>query len=256
MKDRAGPSGGREYRIGELADAAGIPVRTVRYYRERRLLPEPRRDGRANVYSEVHLERLRIVGRLLARGHTLETVGQLLAAWEQGHDVAELIGFEREVTAPWSQETPVSMSVPQLLELFGEQITPPVLEEATALGYLRVEGETVTFESRRLLDTAVGLVREGIPLTAVLTVAHGVQEGLDRLASLFVGMVVSHAGAGGGSLSPDEVSGLAERVRRLRPLARIDIDAEFGRAMDRCVRREFDRLIGELAAPDPPAPYG
>jgi 3-Oxoacyl-[acyl-carrier-protein (ACP)] synthase III C terminal/MerR family regulatory protein len=33
----------REYRIGELARAAGITARTVRYYQERKLLPPPRR---------------------------------------------------------------------------------------------------------------------------------------------------------------------------------------------------------------------
>jgi len=36
----------REYRIGELAREAGITVRTLRYYQERKLLPPPRREGR------------------------------------------------------------------------------------------------------------------------------------------------------------------------------------------------------------------
>lgn len=34
----------REYRTEELAEAAGIPVRTLRFYRERKLLPPPRRE--------------------------------------------------------------------------------------------------------------------------------------------------------------------------------------------------------------------
>jgi len=52
--DRAdgGASAAREYRIAELAREAGITVRTLRYYRERKLLPAPRREGRIGWYSQ------------------------------------------------------------------------------------------------------------------------------------------------------------------------------------------------------------
>lgn len=74
---------GREYRIGELADAAGVPVRTLRYYQERKLLPPPRRTGRIGLYSEGRLARLRVIADLLGRGHALEGVREPLSAWEQ-----------------------------------------------------------------------------------------------------------------------------------------------------------------------------
>lgn len=61
----------REYRIGELAREAGITVRTLRYYRERRLLPPPRREGRIGWYSQAHLDRLRVIGQLVDRGHVV-----------------------------------------------------------------------------------------------------------------------------------------------------------------------------------------
>src|SRR5690606_6781413 len=51
-RDARPGDGRREYRIGELAEAAGLPVRTLRYYQERRLLPPPRREGRVGLYSE------------------------------------------------------------------------------------------------------------------------------------------------------------------------------------------------------------
>ena len=39
----ARPRAGREYRMEELARLAGITVRTLRFYRERKLIPPPRR---------------------------------------------------------------------------------------------------------------------------------------------------------------------------------------------------------------------
>ncbi|MFE5606089.1 MerR family transcriptional regulator, partial [Streptomyces sp. NPDC056540] len=72
----------REYRTEELAEAAGIPVRTLRFYRERKLLPPPRREGRIAWYDDHHLARLRTIAALLERGHTLGGIAELTAAFE------------------------------------------------------------------------------------------------------------------------------------------------------------------------------
>ena len=42
-----------EYRIDDLAREAGTTVRNVRVYQDRGLLPPPRREGRAGIYSDV-----------------------------------------------------------------------------------------------------------------------------------------------------------------------------------------------------------
>jgi DNA-binding transcriptional MerR regulator len=241
----------REYSIGELAREAGITVRTLRYYQERKLLPPPRREGRSGRYSQHHLSRLRAIGQLLDRGHTLGGIGELLSAWEQGYDLADLLGFERAMTAPWSDEVPAQMTVADLSALLDGQFTAEVLEEAVRLGYVGVDGDRVIHVSRRLLDSAMVLVREGIPLTAVLATGRDVQAGLDKLASLFVELVITHVlDRGGGAPPPHEVARLAETIQRLRPIARTVIDAEFGRAMDRHARVTYGEFIRLLTARD------
>jgi len=239
----------REYRIGELAREAGITVRTLRYYQERRLLPPPRREGRIGWYSPDHLSRLRVIGQLLDRGHTLGGIGELLSAWEQGYDLADLLGFERAMTAPWSDEVAVPVTVADISALLRDQLTPEVLEEAVRLGYLDVDGDRVIHVSRRLLDSTTALVREGIPLRAILATGRELQAGLDQMAALFVELVISHVlGRGRGVPPPHEVARLAETIERLRPVARTVIDAEFGRAMDRRARVTYSEFIRMLAA--------
>ena len=224
---RSGRRAGRaRYRIGELAREAGITVRTVRYYQERKLLPPPRREGRIGWYSQAHLNRLQVIGELLDRGHTLSGIGQLLSAWEQGYDLADLLGFERAMTAPWSDEEPVPVTVADISALLEGQLTPEVLEEAIRLGYIDVDGERVTHVSRRLLDTTTALVREGIPLPAILATGRELQAGLDKLASLFMELVITpvldrHGGAaaaaGGRAAGRDDraaAAGRADRARR------------------------------------------
>jgi DNA-binding transcriptional MerR regulator len=237
----------RQYRVGELAAAARVTIRTVRYYQERKLLPPPRRQGRIAWYSQAHLTRLRIIGQLLDRGHTLGGIGELLSAREQGYELADLLGLERAITAPWGDEAPVPVTVADVSSLLAGQLTPEVLAEAVRLGYIEVDGDRVVHVSRRLLDTAAALVREGIPLPAILDTGRELQAGLDSIASLFVELVITHVLGPGSGVPPSyEVARFTEAIERLRPVARTAIDAEFSRAMDRRARvtyREFMRLL-------------
>ena len=57
-----------EYRIDDLARAAGTTSRNVRAYQERGLLPPPEKRGRVGIYGDAHLERLeQVTGIHLAR---------------------------------------------------------------------------------------------------------------------------------------------------------------------------------------------
>jgi DNA-binding transcriptional MerR regulator len=64
--------------IGELADAAAVSRRAVRFYVQRGLLPAPHGLGRGRHYDAGHLERLRRIGELQATGHALEAIKRLL----------------------------------------------------------------------------------------------------------------------------------------------------------------------------------
>lgn len=65
--------------IEELAAAAYVPVRTVRYYIAEGLLPGPGARGKGATYSAEHLDRLRLIRRLAARRVPLGEIRDLLA---------------------------------------------------------------------------------------------------------------------------------------------------------------------------------
>ncbi|MHC6627896.1 MerR family transcriptional regulator [Streptomyces globosus] len=208
----------REYRTEELAEAAGIPVRTLRFYRERKLLPPPRREGRIAWYDDHHLARLRTIAALLERGHTLGGIAELTAAFERGRDVGqlgELLGIG------WSEETPVRLTPEALADYFEGEVTPENLAASLDLGYVATDGDEIVHVSRRLLDVSSALVREGVPLAAVLETGRRVRGHADALAALFAGLVAEHL--------PDD----PEAVTRLRPLAKSVVEAELSMAMDR-----------------------
>ncbi len=65
--------------LAELAEAAGLTRRTVRYYIARGLLPGPAGAGRGARYGPAHLERLLEIRRLQDRGLTLDAIATALA---------------------------------------------------------------------------------------------------------------------------------------------------------------------------------
>ncbi|MFI1000032.1 MerR family transcriptional regulator [Streptomyces galbus] len=207
----------REYRMAELAERAGITVRTLRFYRERGLLSPPRREGRIAWYDDHHLARLRTIAALLERGHTLSGIAELAEALDHGRDVADLLGV-----APPTEEEPVRLTPEELAARFEGEVTPENLAAALDLGYLGTDGDEIVHISRRLLDVSSALVREGIPLAEVLSAGARVRKHADALADLFTDLILRH--------------GPEENLHRLRPLARSVVEAELSLALDRRVR--------------------
>ncbi|MFJ8083658.1 MerR family transcriptional regulator [Streptomyces sp. NPDC096205] len=202
----------------ELAELAGITVRTLRFYRERKLIPPPRREGRIAWYDDHHLARLRTIAALLERGHTLSGIAELAEAFDHGRDVGDLLGLGTP-----TEEEPVRLTPEELADHFAGEVTPENLAAAMELGYLATDGEDIVHISRRLLEVSAALVREGIPLAEVLAAGARVREHADALAELFADLVLRHA--------PEE------DLPRMRPLARSVVEAELSLALDRRISK-------------------
>ena len=69
-----------QYTIGQLAEEAGIPASTVRYYERIDLLaPAGRSANNYRYYDEAALDKLRFIRTAQASGLTLEDITELLA---------------------------------------------------------------------------------------------------------------------------------------------------------------------------------
>lgn len=104
-----------ELTIDDLARSVGMPVRTIREHQAVGLLPAPRRKGRVGIYTQSHLARLRLIQRLQERGYSLAAIGDLLSAWREGDDLADVLGL-----------------APDQLVHVDEPGTPATIEQLTA----------------------------------------------------------------------------------------------------------------------------
>jgi DNA-binding transcriptional MerR regulator len=253
------PAAGQvEYRIDDLARAAGTTVRNVRAYQDRGLLPRPARRGRANVYGEEHLERLRLIAQLLDRGHTLAGIKELLDAWESGAGLDGVLGLAREVSGPWSDESPTEVTREELIAAFGGVEDLDAIAFAVEHGVLEpMDPEERAFRvpSPRQLGVAAELYSLGVPFRAIIAHQRELRPSVENIAHRFVMFAAVHlfADYAGRPLTDDDAAALLGTVRRLRPLAQGVFQAELARAMRQEAVALFDAAVagttGNLDSP-------
>lgn len=251
-----GAGEGSAYRIEDLAHLSGATVRTIRAYQDRGLLPRPVRRGRANVYADAHLARLRQIAGLLDRGYTLASIKELLEAWDTGRGLGGVLGLVAEVDGPWTDEEAVRISRAELDERFGGTPDAAAVADAVELGVLEpVPGDTESFlvPSPQELAVAVELHAAGVPLSAISGHLRELRGQVEHIAARFLEFTTEHVFAGylDGPHHPTDADAAeaASLVRRLRPLAQQTVDAELARAMRLLAVRQLRQHLGSGEEP-------
>ncbi len=246
------------YRIEDLAHLSGATVRTIRAYQDRGLLPRPERRGRANLYSDAHLVRLRQIADLLDRGYTLASIKELLEAWDAGRGLGGVLGLVAEVDGPWTDEEAVRISRAELDRRFGGKPDDAAVAEAVELGVLEPapdDQDTFVVPSPQELAVAVELHAAGVPLSAISSHLRELRGQVEHIAARFLEFTTEHVFAryldGAHRPTDAEAAEAASLVRRLRPLAQHTVDAELARAMRTLAVRHLRQQLGDPEAPLP-----
>ncbi|MFE6620547.1 MerR family transcriptional regulator [Streptomyces sp. NPDC008086] len=245
------------YRIEDLAHLSGATVRTIRAYQDRGLLPRPERRGRANLYSDAHLGRLRQIADLLDRGYTLASIKELLEAWDAGRGLGGVLGLVAEVDGPWTDEEAVRISRAELDRRFGGTPDDAAVAEAVELGVLEPapdDEDTFVVPSPQELSVAVELHAAGVPLSAISSHLRELRGQVEHIAARFLEFTTEHVFAryldGAHRPTDAEAAEAASLVRRLRPLAQHTVDAELARAMRTLAVRHLRQQLGNPEASD------
>jgi DNA-binding transcriptional MerR regulator len=222
--------------VDQLAQRAGTTTRNVRNYQTMGLLPAPTLVGRVGYYDEGHLGRLRLIAQLQEQGFSLAGIAELLRAWEEGRSLADLLGFEQALTAPWSDEEAETLTAAELLQMFPQSAEDPTIAiRAIQLGLIVPEDDVFRVPSPSLLRVGTEMAAVGIPLPATQDELASLRADMARIAARFVGLFERYV------WKPFVEAGMpAERwpqvtdaLRRLRPLAAISVQATLAQAMER-----------------------
>jgi DNA-binding transcriptional MerR regulator len=231
--------------IDELAQRTGMTVRNVRAHQSRGLLPPPEIRGRTGYYGGDHVARLELIKDLQAEGFNLEAIRRILER-APGRSAAGILEFTRAVAAPFTEEQPEVVQGSELVERWGEQPTPEVVERAERLGLVRPLGDgRYEVASPRLQRASEELSELGVPLETALDVIAVVKRHAAAVSRQYVRLFLEHVWAPFEEAGePEERWGeMRETLDRLRPLATESLVAIFQIVMTREVERTLEREL-------------
>ncbi|MFB8005939.1 MerR family transcriptional regulator [Nocardia sp. NPDC056000] len=243
-------TGGPEYTIDELARAADSTVRSVRVYHERGVLPPPEVRGRTGYYGAEHLNRVRTISRLLDRGIKLNGIKELLAAFDRGDDLGDLLGVPESDQLPRElgddqavvTATDLQQRFAEVPNGFARVVTAGVFEPVDATTYRIADADLAS-----LLDR---LELAGVPIAAGLGEVERLKADCDRIARRVVDLVREHAwGAFSNSdRTAADIADFSARVDTLRVVPGHTAAGLLNRLIDRQLAQDVE--ISAVLNPD------
>lgn len=232
-------SNSRRMTIDELSALTGASVRTLRLYQTKSILPPPEIVGRVGYYTDAHVNRLYTINHLQKRGFSLAGIAEVVRMWEAGQGIDELLGYERVLARPWSEERAQDFSADELYERYPDFAKfPDRLADAVSSGAIERKGDGYRVPSLNLLEFGVVLVQRGVPADVVVKEFIELQNDLERIAGRFVNLFRVH-------MLPKIATGdpmrwlpeLANFTKTFRPAVQTLVASAFTQAMDRQIRR-------------------
>lgn len=230
--------GGRLRTIEELADEAGVSVRTVRFYTSRGLLPSPVMDGRRGLYTPAHAARLDLVRTLQDHGFTLAAIEEFLERVPPDASVRDLAVF-RALLAPWLADRTERVDRADLEAVAGRDLDDAEVDALVDVGAIERDADGRFEASRGTVDFGLQLLDLPVPFELLVEAGRIVdrhtsdmaRELSELLHDDLVGPYLRGEGGAG--------EGLPELLERLKPLTIQAVLTGFRRAVDRTIRDRF-----------------
>lgn len=245
--------GSAEYRVDGLAREAGVTTRNIRAYQERGLLHPPRRSGRLALYDDSHLARLRIIGSMLERGYTTAHITEMLTAWEDGKDLADVLGLERALITPWAEDRPTTTTHAKVRELAGSDADLRALVDA---GLVRKSSNRTIVERPKLLEAFAEMRSYGMPTHTVIDLYTELQPAIEQISQLLVRAGATHFAGHFDPTADTSNADLAELIPKLirfRSLALTSMTASLNTALETAVEEVLGDYLVQLTDAEPAA---
>lgn len=217
--------------VDELAARTGVPTRTVRFYQAKGALMKPEIRGRVAYYTDVHVERLKLIAQLQDRGLRIDAIRDLLGSIDRGEvDLAEWLGIERQVQEPWADDSARAVDEPGLYALAGTQ-RPGLVADLVRHKLVERKGDMFLVPSPSLLGIALKLTGAGIDLATAVAAGDVLRKHLGRAVKELVELFVKDVRAGQVTMTDP-----AATFTTLRPVGIEAVKVLFAREMEHALR--------------------
>jgi len=229
------------YRVDELAQAAGLRVDTVRFYQGKGLIPPPRREGRTALYDDGHLARLRRIRDLVSQGFRLDQIKRVLerasgrprGAGEADSLLTALVDEGVGQRTLTRAQLAAEAGVPEVL--VGAALSAGLVES------LEIDGEERFSEADlEMARAGLAILEAGFPLNELLDLAVAHARHVQEIADGAIELFDRHVRQRPASVEADaDDRAVSDTFRQLLPLVTRLVAVHFQRTL---VTRALDRL--------------
>ncbi|WP_307817668.1 MerR family transcriptional regulator [Nocardia acididurans] len=170
------------YSRTQLAEMSGVPARTIRYYHSLGVLPKAGRAGKEAVYTGEHLDRLRDIAAMQARGLRLDAIREVFAADAPSGEWHTVFNPIQPVSA---DQPAVIVTDDELSALLGDR-RPEILEELRTAQYIEPCGDGWRIPDEPMLKGALILYDVGTEITLAGALRKLIRARLAELADEIV----------------------------------------------------------------------
>jgi DNA-binding transcriptional MerR regulator len=225
--------------VDELAAAAGLTVRTTRYYASLGLLPPPERRGRIAYYGTLHAAYLELVRALQEHGFTLQAVERYVASLPPDASVEDL-ALQRAMLTSWTSTPPQEVTRASLDETAGRRLSSDDLDLLVRLGALERHGRS--YRALPNLRIGLDLIELGIDPEGVAAAGEAIARHMDALAEELTTILRSSVLAPyREGHTPDEAARLERTLPKLRQLTLEALVVRFQSAANAVITRSLAR---------------
>jgi DNA-binding transcriptional MerR regulator len=225
--------------IDELAAAAGMTVRTTRYYASLGLLPPPERRGRIAYYGTLHAAYLELVRALQDHGFTLQAIERYVASLPAEATVEDL-ALQRAMLTSWTSSPPREVTRAELDREVGRRLSAADVDLLVRLGALERHGRGY----RVLPNLRIGLDLLDLDIApdGVAAAGDAIARHMDALAEeLTVILRTEVLAPYREGHTPEEAARLERTLPRLRQLTLEALVVRFQSAANAVISRSLAR---------------
>lgn len=216
--------------IDDLASQTAVPSRTIRFYQQKGLVPAPVMKGRVAYYGPKHVERLQLVAQLQDRGLRIDAIRELVKRLDEGSlDVSDWLGLDAQLSHPWADDRPRTMTEAELYTLYGKK-RAGLLTDLTRHTGVERKGDTFLVASPALVAIAGKMEAAGVDLEVSAKANEVLARHLGKATKELTELFVAQASTDGVDA---ELSTLVESLRTLGPEA---VRTIFAQQMERSLR--------------------
>lgn len=169
--------------VDELAAAAGLTVRTTRYYASLGLIQPPQRRGRMAWYGATHLARLEMIRALQEHGFTLQAIEGYVGSIPADATLEDL-AVQRAMLTSWTLPGPRDLSRRQLEQHAKRRLSDDELEMAVEWGIVRVveTDKGTRYTPIQGFDVGVQVLDLDIPVDGMRQAGRAITRSMAQLA--------------------------------------------------------------------------